>query len=320
MNPAISIIIPTHNRADLLPETLASVQSQTFDDWEVLVIDDSSTDQTHEVLKRLARNDSRIRWYPQDFGKQGAPAARNTGLARSESEYVLFLDSDDLLAPTCLQGRMTAFEDKPESAAVVGLASLFVDHPDTQSPSWRVWTKENDLQRFLRFDEPWQTSGPLWKRDVFERMGGWNEDLAYYQDWELAARALSGGIMHTRIAVNDYYIRRDERPRISGNRQTAKDTCHLTDATASLRTLEKGSVVSYWLPSICLNLARRHAFLGSIPSAMTVWRHCLKNRYVSKITYAAALPLLMATRAQIAVKPMQSFANNLAKECFPSAL
>ena len=93
--PFFSIIIPTYNRADLIGLTLQSVMDQEFIDFELLVVDDGSTDDTAAVVARYA--DSRLRYLPKQNAERGA--ARNYGLARAGGEYVLFLDSDDRLHP-----------------------------------------------------------------------------------------------------------------------------------------------------------------------------------------------------------------------------
>ncbi|TLM93265.1 glycosyltransferase family 2 protein [Hymenobacter jeollabukensis] len=95
-----SIVIPTYNRAGFIKATLQSVLAQQFTDWEVLVVDDGSTDNTAEVVASLP--DARIQYLPKVNGERGA--ARNYGLARAQGEYVLFLDSDDLFHPNHLSG------------------------------------------------------------------------------------------------------------------------------------------------------------------------------------------------------------------------
>lgn len=96
--PFFSIVIPTYNRAHFIAATLASVQQQQFPDWEVLVVDDGSIDNTAEVVGQFT--DSRIQYFPKVNGERGV--ARNYGLARANGEYVIFLDSDDRLLPTHL--------------------------------------------------------------------------------------------------------------------------------------------------------------------------------------------------------------------------
>lgn len=98
MNELVSIIIPTYNRCDFLPETLDSVIAQTYDNWEAIVIDDGSTDQTGLVMKSYCEMDARIKFFdrPADLIK-GGNACRNYGFKQSKGEYVMWLDDDDLI-------------------------------------------------------------------------------------------------------------------------------------------------------------------------------------------------------------------------------
>ena len=98
-NPFFSIVIPTYNRANLISATLQSIQLQEFAAFEVLVIDDGSTDNTPEVVLPFLA-DPRFDYFPKENAERGA--ARNYGLVRARGEYVLFLDSDDLLHPNHL--------------------------------------------------------------------------------------------------------------------------------------------------------------------------------------------------------------------------
>jgi GalNAc5-diNAcBac-PP-undecaprenol beta-1,3-glucosyltransferase len=98
-SPFFSIIIPTYNRANLITATLRSVQTQAFDDFEVLVVDDGSKDNTAEVVRPFIA-DMRFRYLPKTNGERGA--ARNYGLEQAQGEYAIFLDSDDLFHPAHL--------------------------------------------------------------------------------------------------------------------------------------------------------------------------------------------------------------------------
>lgn len=96
--PFFSIVIPTYNRAEFIGATLGSVMQQQFAGWEVLVVDDGSTDNTAQVVAAVV--DQRIQYLPKANGERGL--ARNYGLARAQGEYIIFLDSDDRLLPTHL--------------------------------------------------------------------------------------------------------------------------------------------------------------------------------------------------------------------------
>ncbi len=92
-SPFFSIIIPTFNRGYILPETVRSIQNQSFADWEVIIVDDGSTDNTASVVRSLQQNDERISYVFQENAERSA--ARNNGAIQSKGQYLLFLDSDD---------------------------------------------------------------------------------------------------------------------------------------------------------------------------------------------------------------------------------
>jgi glycosyltransferase involved in cell wall biosynthesis len=96
MKPFFSIIIPAYNRADLLPETLVSIKSQSFDDWECIIVDDGSTDKTKEVIEEESKKDFRIKYIYQANAERSA--ARNNGARNALGDYLCFLDSDDCFA------------------------------------------------------------------------------------------------------------------------------------------------------------------------------------------------------------------------------
>lgn len=106
----ISIIIPTYNRASTIGRTIESFVAQTFKDWEMLVVDDFSTDDTRSILESFSRNDSRIR-YLLNERKKGPQGARNTGILHANSDWVCLFDSDDVAYPQFLSKMIGAVED-----------------------------------------------------------------------------------------------------------------------------------------------------------------------------------------------------------------
>ncbi len=108
--PAVSIILPTYNRSNLLREAIESAQRQTFTDFEILVIDDGSTDDTRSVIERIS--DTRIKYFYKSNG--GVSSARNVGLVNAVGEYVAFLDSDDLWPEEHLETMLDKLEKTPD--------------------------------------------------------------------------------------------------------------------------------------------------------------------------------------------------------------
>lgn len=104
----VSIIIPTYNRAYLIGETLDSILSQTYAEWECIIVDDGSTDNTDEILSEYVNKNNRFIYFKRPENKpKGANACRNIGLEKAKGDYVVFFDSDDLMTPNHLELKMT---------------------------------------------------------------------------------------------------------------------------------------------------------------------------------------------------------------------
>ena len=101
MKPKVSIIIPCYNQAKFLPEAIASLQAQTLEDWECIIVDDGSTDNTAETAANWALKDPRIQWIQQN--NMGSAAARDVGLRLAKGKYIQFLDADDTITPEKLE-------------------------------------------------------------------------------------------------------------------------------------------------------------------------------------------------------------------------
>lgn len=210
----VSVVVPTHNRLSLLSENVRSVQSQTYAHWELLIVDDGSNDGTKHWVLSQHHQDPRIRLIERATHRanaHGAQVCRNLGLQMAQGEAVLFLDSDDLLAPDCLRRRLALLDTEPSIDAVVGQALRFRDNPgDLGSDNiWGHWLPgEDDLDRFLANSILWQTSGPLWRRTALDRVGPWDECLQHVgHDHEFHVRALSRGVRMYKLPGVDYYWR-----------------------------------------------------------------------------------------------------------------
>jgi len=117
-NPRISVIVPTYNRVKFIERTIHSVLSQTYPDFELIVVDDGSTDSTSSTIAALAEKDPRIQYIKHNTNR-GAQSARNTGVEAARGEFVAFLDSDDEWYPAKLDIQLEAFKGLPNSVGVV---------------------------------------------------------------------------------------------------------------------------------------------------------------------------------------------------------
>jgi len=148
--PLVSIVVPCHNAAAFLAETLESVILQSFTDWECIVVDDASSDGSATLLERFAARESRIRPIFQAIN-EGAAAARNVGLAAVRGSYLAFLDADDLWMPEKLARQLEFMRET--GAALVHTSYLLVDEKGEQLPGGVLVSDRVDLHRYMRNTE-----------------------------------------------------------------------------------------------------------------------------------------------------------------------
>ncbi|MDB5280348.1 MAG: glycosyl transferase family 2 [Ferruginibacter sp.] len=259
-DPLVSIIIPTFNREGIIVETLLTVQNQTYRNWECIIVDDFSTDNTYENIERQVKEDSRFILLTNQR-KKGAPGARNTGIEKSKGAFLIFLDSDDLLSPDCLAGRIEKFQQHSQCDFLVFSTVEFKERIDDTNMLVNVFTTENVIERFLNLDIPWLIMAPVWRRESFLKLGLWNEDILSWQDWELHIRALLNNLKFLYFSKVDNYVRRDSRLESIGGVSISKE--HLQSHMRlfrSLKPLMSGQVdynrrlygLAYWVANLSL--------------------------------------------------------------------
>jgi glycosyltransferase involved in cell wall biosynthesis len=223
--PLVSVIIPLYNRVDLIHETLQSVISQIYNNWEAVIVDDGSTDGSFELVQEIAKTEPRIKLFRREQEPKGAPACRNIGLIQSEGALILYLDSDDLLSKDGIKKITSIIDENPDYEAYVLQTGVFYDVPyDT----CRVWNylaaKENDLVRFLKEDPPWGTTATCWRRKTIEKLNGFDQDALCYQDWELHIRALLSGVKIWKAPDSRNFITSFHRIYKSGSHDISSNT------------------------------------------------------------------------------------------------
>jgi len=182
----VSVIIPTYNRAQLVTKAIDSVLSQTYKDFEIIVVDDGSTDNTEEVVGSF--KDSRIH-YIRHKENRGGSAARNTGIKASKGEYIAFLDSDDEWLRSKLEKQLRVFYKGDAKLGAVGTGRV-TNYPNNKSvlkiPSENFG---NIYKRFLKGRAfPGGTPTMMIKRECFGRIGLFDELLESCQDFDLYFR------------------------------------------------------------------------------------------------------------------------------------
>lgn len=182
--PKISVIIPAYNAMTYLPDTLESVFRQTFTDFEVLIINDGSTDNIVQWANQLV--DSRVKLISQQH--QHVSAARNTGIVHAEGEYIAFLDADDLWQPTKLEKQLCCFQNN----SLLGLVytwTLFIDDLGTPTGILIASHAEGNVwEEILVKDMISNGSSAMVRRTCFEEVGLFDTQLITAEDREMWTR------------------------------------------------------------------------------------------------------------------------------------
>lgn len=192
----VSIIVPNYNSEEFIQEFIDSVKSQTYPDWELIIVDDNSTDSSLEIIRRNISLDSRIKLLQREDENKGACQRRNQGFLASKGEYICFVDSDDLLPKDTLQIRVDEIKSDPHCDFVVVPAVSFNKVPfDIHKLVLGLPLFKDDLSMFLnRFRLPFGVWTNLYRREFLARTGIlWDEELKSLQDSDFNIRSIAAG-------------------------------------------------------------------------------------------------------------------------------
>lgn len=180
----VSVIIPTYNRANLIGRAIQSVLDQTYRDFQLIVVDDASTDSTEGVVK--AFNDNTIQ-YIRHMMNRGANSARNTGIENTNGEYIAFLDDDDEWLPEYLDQMISYLEAKDRTIGLV-YCSFYRTDPDTKQVLGirKQQRKQQKKGSSIGFPSRW-----IVRKEVFEKVGMFDEGMPAQQDTEFSMRLLT---------------------------------------------------------------------------------------------------------------------------------
>lgn len=239
MEPLVSVIIPTYNRAAYLQKALQSVKEQTYQSLEIIVIDDGSTDDTGKMLENYG---GQLRYFYQE--NRGISGARNAGIKSARGEFIAFLDSDDYWLPEKTAQQLALFKQHPEYALVAArCASIRLDgsYREKNRPGKSGWVLEDLFKaNFIR------TSAAMVKQECFKNIGLFDEELRECEEYDLWLRIAAQypvGFINKSLAV---YV----------DNPDGASTDSLTGRLYRLRVLEK----QYLQDTIPANLyARRIA-------------------------------------------------------------
>ncbi|WP_341936699.1 glycosyltransferase family 2 protein [Marinimicrobium sp. C2-29] len=207
-NPLVSVIMPTYNNAELIGETIDSVRAQTYQNLEIIVVDDGSTDNTEEVIKELMQTDTRVHY--KKIANSYSPTARNIGFKMAHGDYVASIDSDDLWPATKIEMQLEALNNNPD-AVVVGCVQRFTEDsegnkefgtiscPPSQAGDYVHNLLSMDHQQMVNLNTLFA------KRSTICADGLWDPEVWTAHDWEVWIRlAKKYPFIHTNEVLQHY--------------------------------------------------------------------------------------------------------------------
>lgn len=183
-NLTVSIILPTHNGTGYIKNSVDSILKQTLNDFEVIIIDDGSTDSTEDIIKEICKNDSRVFYY-KNSKNIGLPSTLNNGLSLSKGKYIARIDDDDLwLSEDKLKKQIDFLEKNPEYGLI---GTNFITLKETSDKKDEVFlpTEDGDIRNKILSFNTFCHSSVVFRKDLISDKTKYNNKLTYTEDWDL---------------------------------------------------------------------------------------------------------------------------------------
>jgi len=182
--PFISVVIPTYNRARYIGSAVRSALQQKYENFEVLVVDDGSHDETEEIISSI--QDPRLRYIKKDHA--GAPDTRNLGIAEANGEYIFWLDSDDVMMPNVLTEYARMARGWPDADVFYGNIEIFNDAGETKVVTYPDYYQEKNLLTKMIRDSILPNPGSMVRKRLYEQFGGYSRAFRRAHDYEFWTR------------------------------------------------------------------------------------------------------------------------------------
>ena len=268
--PRVSIIIPTYNSEDTVEETIASVQKQSFSDWELIIIDDGSSDNTVGIIREI--EDSRIKLFVYENG--GVSIARNRGIARCQGKYIAFLDADDLWAENKLISQIKALDSNLQAQVVYSWTKYIDERGNLLYDGTRFSYQGDVFKQLLQKNFILNASNILIRREVLDLVPGFAPELSYAADWDFYLRLAKN---FNFVLVPDYqtYYRQSDNSmstKIEAMRKQCLSAIDMTfeDVADELKYLKDISYSNFYL--YCADLYRKKIGTSDRNSLHNAWQ------------------------------------------------
>jgi len=186
-NPTVSVVIPTYNRAHLIGRAIQSILNQSYQDFEIIVVDDGSTDDTEGVIKEFQKRDERVRYIRHEKNKGGS-AARNSGIKSVRGDYVALLDDDDEWLPEKIEKQVIKIKKSLDKVGVIYSGFFYVSDKSGKIISESVPTLRGNVYTNLLKGCILGSPTPLIRKSCFQKAGLYDDALSSCQDWDMWIR------------------------------------------------------------------------------------------------------------------------------------
>ena len=197
--PAVSIILPTFNRAYIIERAIYSVIKQTSDDWELLIVDDGSEDNTFDICNKFISQNSKIRYLRHNNRK--LPISLNVGIKAAAGKFITFIGSDDEYMPKHLKLRINYFEKHSNVELIHGGVKIIGDN---------FVKDKNDLSKRINLNNCVIGGTFFGKKEVFEKLNGF-KDIEYSEDSDFFERAKFAKVIIEKVNFQTYIYHRDTK-------------------------------------------------------------------------------------------------------------
>ena len=205
----VSVIIPAYNAAVFIESTINSLLCQTYENFEIIVVNDGSVDNTLDIVTRIAEKDPRVKVFTQENG--GVSAARNTALSKASGEYITYVDADDSLPKNAIETMVNLMRDDVDFVVCSHNEIRFLTTPHIEKPC--EYTKQEINDKFIEFDSVvWWPWGKLFRRSVIEENNlRYDTSISFGEDHVfnlLYAKHIKGkAVVSDKVAYNYHFIR-----------------------------------------------------------------------------------------------------------------
>lgn len=211
--PTVTIIMATYNRAKFIEESLITIQNQTYNSWECLIIDDDGTDDTAAVIAPILENDKRFQYIKRtDQYQKGLPGCRNYGLDLAQGEYIIFFDDDDIAHPQNLEICVLELSNTDLSFCRYirdVFRGDFVYDFDYSKEYTSFYIDSNDINKILRNELQFNSCAVMWTKECYTNHR-YTEHLKYAEEWEVYARIITSVNRGVSIDKTLYYGRKHD--------------------------------------------------------------------------------------------------------------